>query len=185
MKSKLYAAALAAVFAASATAGMLIHSAGSPGAGPQGWLAGSAPALADQGDNGKHKGKKGERTQNSGYYQNGVWYPNRNNNDNDNEDNQGNRANNDPHGCYNPAGHQRGWCKQHGYYGNGNSNQQVRGTVLSVNGNMVTLLQGLSTVRVNDQAALNNGRVSNLYPTRTVTAYGYWQGSTFFATSIG
>ncbi len=182
MKSTIFAASLAAVFATASTAGMLAHSATNQG-GPQGWLTGSATAALADGDDHKDKHEKGDRNQNGGYYQNGVWHPNRKRGDND--DNQGNRANRDPHGCYNPSGHQRGWCKNHGYYGNRHGNQQVRGTVVSVSGNTVTLLQGLSTIRINDQQALNNGRVSNLYPTRTVTAYGYWQGSTFIATSIG
>ncbi len=186
MNAKMYAAALAAVFAAASTAGMLAHSAGNPASGPQGWLAGSsAAALADQDDNHKDKHKKDEQGQNNGYYQNGVWYPNNNenggNDGDNNDDNQGDRG---PHNCNNPSGQQRGWCKHHGHRNNGN-NTRITGTVLSVSGNTVTLLQGLRSIRINDQNALNNGRANNLYPTRTVTAYGYWRGGVFYATSIG
>ncbi|MEO6913517.1 MAG: hypothetical protein ABI182_05795 [Candidatus Baltobacteraceae bacterium] len=187
MKSNLYAVTLATVLAAASTAGLLAHSAANPAAGSGSWLAGaSAPALADQDGRLKHKGKKGGSSQAAGYYQNGVWYGNRNT-ANDGDDAQSKQAGRDPHGCLNPSGHQRGWCKQQGYGSNGNrgANQRITGTVIGVSGNTVTLLQGLSTIRINDQIALNNGQVNNLYPTRSVTAYGYWQGGTFVATSIG
>lgn len=65
-----------------------------------------------------------------------------------------------------------------------NSNANIRGIITSVNGSSVTLLQGLTQVTINDQAAINNNQANNLYVTRTVTAYGYWNGGTFYATSI-
>ena len=65
-----------------------------------------------------------------------------------------------------------------------NSNANIRGIITSVNGSTVTLLQGLTQVTINDQAAINNNQANNLYVTRTVTAYGYWNGGTFYATSI-
>ncbi len=186
----------------------------------------------------------------------------------DNE--QGDENHGNPHGCVNPAGHTRGWCKHNGgnnggryrnanyitisgtalaingdlvqfrqdngntitvnqsnllqagqplsigghyalhgyysnnmfiaqanggYYGSGNtgngypypgSNASIHGIVTSINGNRVTIMQGLfSTVSIDDQQALNNGTAQNLYVGRSVTAYGYWNGGTFFATSIG
>lgn len=174
-----------------------------------------------------------------------------------------------PHGCVNPAGHVRGWCKhsnentyggnrganyvtisgtvlaingdlvqfredngttitvdQHnllqagqplslgghfalrgyfsnnmfvaqangGYYGNGNPNgypnpggtASVHGIITSISGNRVTIMQGLfSTIAIDDQQALNNGTAQNLFVGRSITAYGYWNNGTFFATSIG
>lgn len=184
-------------------------------------------------------------------------------------DDQGENHGN-PHGCVNPAGHTRGWCKHNGnngnyrggnyvtisgtvlaingdiaqfredngttvtvnqssllqagqplsvgghfalhgyfsnnmfiaqagggYYGNtypnnGNgypypgANASVHGIVTSISGNRVTVMQGLfSTITIDDQQALNNGTAQNLYVGRNVTAYGYWNGGTFYATSIG
>lgn len=172
-----------------------------------------------------------------------------------------------PHGCINPAGHTRGWCKNNGnysgrygnsttisgtvlavngdiaqfredngvtisinqgqllqagqplavgghytltgyfsnnmfivqtnggYYGNGypgngypypGGNASVHGLVTSISGNRVTIMQGLfSTITINDQQALNNNTAQNLFVGRSITAYGYWNGGTFFAVSIG
>lgn len=164
------------------------------------------------------------------------------------------RADENPHGCVNPAGHARGWCKPvtisgtvlaingdiaqfrqdngatitieqgallrsgqalrigahyvlQGFYSdnlfvaqsNGNagtaqgngypypgSTSSVQGIVTSISGSHVTIMQGLfSTITVNDQQALNNGTAQNLYVGRSITAYGYWNGSTFYAVSIG
>jgi V8-like Glu-specific endopeptidase len=81
------------------------------------------------------------------------------------------------------------------YYGNGTagngypypgSTASVQGIVTSISGSRVTIMQGLfSTITIDDQQALNNGTAQNLYVGRSVTAYGYWNGGTFFATSIG
>jgi hypothetical protein len=47
-------------------------------------------------------------------------------------------------------------------------------------------MQGLfSTITIDDQQAIYNGTAQNLYVGRTITAYGYWSGNTFYATSIG
>ncbi len=78
-----------------------------------------------------------------------------------------------------------------GYYGNNNGypyggNTSIQGVITSIHGNRVTLLQGLfSTITVDDQQALNNGSAQNLYVGRNITAYGFWSGNTFYATSIG
>jgi hypothetical protein len=78
-----------------------------------------------------------------------------------------------------------------GYYGNNNGypyggNTSIHGLVTSINGNRVTLMQGLfSTITVDDQQALNNGSAQSLYVGRSVTAYGFWSGDVFYATSIG
>lgn len=80
-----------------------------------------------------------------------------------------------------------------GYEGeNGNgypypgSTAKVEGFVTSIRGNRVTIVQGLyATITIDDQLALNTGTVQNLHVGTSVTAYGYWSGSTFYATSIG
>lgn len=72
------------------------------------------------------------------------------------------------------------------YPNNGNANATVQGVITSVNGDRVTIMQGLfQSITINDQQALNNGSAQNLYVGRSITAYGYWSGGTFFATSIG
>jgi hypothetical protein len=172
-----------------------------------------------------------------------------------------------PHGCTNPAGHVRGWCKRSGregtstitiagtalavngdlvqfredrgttitidqssllrsgqglqagahytlqgyfsnnlflaqpygdgYYGdvapypnNGypypGSTASVHGIITAVGADRVTLMQGLfATITINDQQAINNGTAQNLFIGRSITAWGYWSGGTFYATSIG
>lgn len=75
-------------------------------------------------------------------------------------------------------------------YGNGypypGSQSSVRGIITAISNNRVTIMQGLlSSVSINDQQAINNGTAQNLYIGRTITAYGYWNGGTFYATSIG
>lgn len=81
-----------------------------------------------------------------------------------------------------------------GGYNGGNNNgypypgatANVHGIVTSISGNRVTIMQGLfATITIDDQQALNNGTAQNLYVGRSITAYGYWNGGTFFATSIG
>lgn len=62
----------------------------------------------------------------------------------------------------------------------------VQGIITSLSGSRVTIMQGLfSSISINDQQALNNGTAQNLFIGRNVTAWGYWSGGTFFATSIG
>lgn len=80
-----------------------------------------------------------------------------------------------------------------GYYGNPNngypypgSTASVHGIVTAISGNRVTIMQGLfSSINIDDQQALNNGTARNLYVGRSITAWGYWNGGTFYATSIG
>lgn len=166
-----------------------------------------------------------------------------------------------PHGCINPAGHERGWCK-HGsaanpgneaaisgtviavngdlaqfresngttvtvnqsallrdrmalnvgayytlrgywsnnmfvaqpaaangypypYSNNGGENATVQGVITAVHGDRLTIMQGLfSSITIDDRQALGNGSAQNLYVGRSITAYGYWSGGTFYATSI-
>jgi len=66
----------------------------------------------------------------------------------------------------------------------GYGQQQVNGTILSVDGNVVTLV-GLPPVRIDISQAQASGAISgSLTPARHITAYGYSQNGTFFATSI-
>ena len=79
-------------------------------------------------------------------------------------------------------------CNGSQYGGNGNGSgygqQQVHGTILSVSGNIVTLL-GLPPVRVDiSRAQANNAIYGQLTIARSITAYGYSQNGTFYATSI-
>jgi Domain of unknown function (DUF5666) len=78
----------------------------------------------------------------------------------------------------------------YGGYGNGypqpGSVTSIRGVVTAIGNNRVTIMQGLfSSITINDEQALNNGTAQNLFVGRSVTAYGYWNGGTFYATSIG
>lgn len=71
-------------------------------------------------------------------------------------------------------------------YPNPGSTVNVQGIIMSISGTHVTLMQGLfSTIAVDDQQAINNGTAQNLYVGRSITAYGYWNANTFYATSIG
>jgi hypothetical protein len=151
------------------------------------------------------------------------------------------------HSCINPAGNQRGWCKEHmngafingsvtsvngrtalitlangqevqvntagrnlsvgqivtlrGNFGNnsvfvptgGNyskfggpfSGASVRGLVVSVSGNSIQIVQGLSLITIDASNAISRGAISGtLLPGRTITASGNWSGSTFVANSI-
>ena len=146
----------------------------------------------------------------------------------DNDD-QGDKDRDDHHkSCVNPAGNQRGWCKNHNrnnncYYnnngypnngqypypnngqypypnngqyngcynnngynggynnGNGYQNATIRGVITSVNGNIVNVLQGLSSVSIDATQAFRSGRVNGqLYPTRSITAQGYYDNSGYF-----
>lgn len=66
------------------------------------------------------------------------------------------------------------------------STANVQGIIASIDANRVTIMQGLfSTITIDDQQAIDNGTAQNLWVGRSITAYGYWSGSTFYATSIG
>ena len=65
------------------------------------------------------------------------------------------------------------------------SGATIRGMILSVNGNAVQIVQGLSLITINDANAVSRGAVNGaLIPGRTISASGNWNGSTFFANSI-
>lgn len=94
-----------------------------------------------------------------------------------------------PHGCINPAGHERGWCKhdtenEHGYgngTGNYTNNAQLHGVIVSVSGTRVTILQGLVTYGIDASIAINrNDTGGPLVIGRSITAYGYYDQSNYF-----
>jgi hypothetical protein len=61
----------------------------------------------------------------------------------------------------------------------------VSGTIVGVDENMLTVAVGPSqTVIVNDGPALNRLDTGHIYTGRIITAYGYWNGEEFVATSI-
>lgn len=65
------------------------------------------------------------------------------------------------------------------------STASVRGIISSISASRVTLvLSSVSTITIDDQQALDKGTAENLYVGSSVTAYGYWNGGTFYATSI-
>lgn len=232
---KLTTTLLAALFAAATFSGIAFSQATHPGT--------ALTALADEGHGNGRDGERGDQR-----------------NDDAQGDDDQERGN--PHGCVNPAGHTRGWCRHGedhrgnrgnyttisgtvlavngdlaqfrqdngstitinqrnliargqalsvgghyvlsgyysnnmfvaqgtgGSYGNGypypGSTASVHGIVTSISGSRVTIMRGLfSSITINDQQALNNGTAQNLYVGRSITAYGYWSGGTFYATSIG
>jgi len=70
-------------------------------------------------------------------------------------------------------------------YGGPYSGASVRGLIVSVSGNSLQIAQGLSLITVNDSHAAARGAINgSLYPGRTITASGNWNGSTFVANSI-
>ena len=66
-------------------------------------------------------------------------------------------------------------------YGGPYTTTSITGTIISINGNAVQVIHGLSVYTINDAGASING---NLYVGRGITAYGSWSGSTFNATRI-
>ncbi|GAC1545407.1 MAG: hypothetical protein NVS3B16_14770 [Vulcanimicrobiaceae bacterium] len=66
----------------------------------------------------------------------------------------------------------------------GHAQQQVSGTILSVTADTVTLV-GLPPVRIDISRARQNNAISTSLALAThITAYGYYQNGTFFATRI-
>lgn len=70
-------------------------------------------------------------------------------------------------------------------YGGPFSGASVRGLIVSVSGNTIQIAQGLSLITINDANAASRGAISGtLYPGRTITAAGNWNGNVFYANSI-
>ena len=194
---KLQTALLAAVFGATSVVGITISQAQHPGS--------SAVALADDdhGDRGEHG--HGNRGKHKGWYkqQNGCngYSRQRRGDDDDESDNRG--YNNGqygngqypngqygqypngqyPNGQY-PNGRNGNCYGNSGNYGGQYGNASITGTIVAVNGNQVTILSNFQPVTIDDQPALDNRTSGRVAVGRTVTAYGYWQGGTFFATRL-
>ncbi|HVR45289.1 MAG TPA: hypothetical protein VMT95_01420 [Candidatus Binatia bacterium] len=61
----------------------------------------------------------------------------------------------------------------------------ISGTIVGVSANRLTVQTGpMQTVVVNDEPALNAQDTGRIYTGRMITAYGYWNGGEFVATSI-
>lgn len=140
--NKFYIASLAAAFTAASSLAVLAGGAQQTATSQQG-LFSNAPtlALADREDRGNR------------------------NDDNEDQNDQGNG----PHGCVNPAGHTRGWCKHNGEnddHGRGREHGNrgtttLYGTVLGINGNVITFRRDngqVVTVIDNNGTMLNVGQ---------------------------
>jgi len=62
--------------------------------------------------------------------------------------------------------------------------QRVRGTITSVQGHLVTVQMSTNTLVINDGPALAADQTGRVAVGRMITAHGYWQDGTFFATRI-
>ena len=60
--------------------------------------------------------------------------------------------------------------------------QRLRGTITAVNGHLVTLQQSTQALVVNDTPALSREDSGRAAVGRQITAHGYWEDGTFFAT---
>lgn len=60
----------------------------------------------------------------------------------------------------------------------------LTGTIVGVNGHLVTLQQSGRQVVINDQPALDRQQTGKVANGRMVVAYGYWMAGTFYATAI-
>lgn len=166
-------------------------------------------ADAQQSNNGHHYGwRNRDRQQNynqCGYNRNGRHHgERRNDNDNDNDDNDSDNRNGGPYRQYGDNGQYGNCGGQYGYRQNG-GNAVVRGTIVGVSGNQVTLQtnnggygnggyggygqpgqygQYGQTITINDQPALDNRTSGRVTTGRYVTAYGYWQNGVFYATQM-
>jgi hypothetical protein len=64
----------------------------------------------------------------------------------------------------------------------GRTLQRLRGTITGVNGHLVTLQQSTQTLVINDSTALSREDSGRVAVGRQITAHGYWEDGTFFAT---
>jgi hypothetical protein len=164
-------------------------------------------AAGAQENNGNHYGW-GNRDRNQCGAQYRRHHRHHRDNDNDNDRDESNRngqygdyaqyGQNRNDGRYNQCGTQYGNNGQ----GNRNGNSVVTGTIVAVNANMVTIRTNGGyannggyggygnnigygqTVTINDQPALDNQTSGRVSVGRYVTAYGYWQNGTFYATRM-
>jgi hypothetical protein len=178
----LHVAALATLFGISAASGAFAST--------------TLIAVADQDHRGSVNGQNGQcNTNNNNNTRRGDGDQDDQNNQN-NQNNQGKGRGkkrgwqnpNNPHYCgsngncgYN-NGQNNGQCNNNGQ---GQGNTSIRGTITSVNGNQVTVMEGFGqTVTINDQPALDNQSTGRVVVGRYVTAYGYYQNGIFYATSM-
>ena len=76
-------------------------------------------------------------------------------------------------------------CNNSGYNNNGYSNATLRGVVTGVNGSTVSIVQGLGTITFDASQAFQTGRVNGqLYPTRSITAQGYYDNNRYFHATV-
>jgi len=62
--------------------------------------------------------------------------------------------------------------------------QRVRGTITSVQGHLVTVQMSTNTLVINDSPALAADQTGRVAVGRMITAHGYWEDGTFYATRI-
>ena len=67
---------------------------------------------------------------------------------------------------------------------NGRIMQHVRGTITSVQGHLVTVQMSTNTLVINDSPALAADQTGRVAVGRMITAHGYWEDGTFYATRI-
>ncbi|HEY1729281.1 MAG TPA: hypothetical protein VGG22_12960 [Candidatus Baltobacteraceae bacterium] len=60
--------------------------------------------------------------------------------------------------------------------------QRVRGTITSVQGHLVTVQMSTQTLVINDSPALSADQTGRVAVGRMITAHGYWEDGTFYAT---
>jgi hypothetical protein len=60
--------------------------------------------------------------------------------------------------------------------------QHVRGTITSVQGHLVTVQMSTNTLVINDSPALSADQTGRVAVGRMITAHGYWEDGTFYAT---
>lgn len=91
-----------------------------------------------------------------------------------------------PHGCINPAGHTRGWCKQNGgsSYGRNGNYTTISGTVLAVNGDIAQFREDNgATITVNQTQLLRSGQPLAAGGHYTLT--GYFSNNMFIVQTNG
>jgi hypothetical protein len=69
-------------------------------------------------------------------------------------------------------------------YSAGPKRGRVTGTIVSVQGNIVTLQSRRRTVTVNDRPALRRETTGQVAVGRQIVAFGYWRNDVFYATAF-
>lgn len=62
--------------------------------------------------------------------------------------------------------------------------ERVRGTITSVQGHLVTVQMSTRTLVINDGPALAADQTGRVAVGRMITAHGYWEDGTFYATRM-